>query len=107
VSLLDKHVQWLYNLPTCTSRNAASYVAHPIVKYTLRKKERKNVILKAENYVHMSMRMYLPLTHVNLSGDTKRIERIKAQGEVSIDVCKWQIVEIKVDLNRPGGYCPA
>jgi hypothetical protein len=77
---------------------ASVHVAQQAVQYMWR----LNVIPKVENYVYMHMRMYLPLAHVNVSGDPKRIERLQAQGDVSIDVRKWQIVEKQQDGDSTG-----
>ena len=72
------------------------HVAQQAVQHMLQ----LNVIPKVENYVHLNMPMYLPLAHVNVDGDVKHIERLEAQGDVSIDVRKWQIVEIEKDHGR-------
>jgi hypothetical protein len=77
---------------------ASVHVAQQAVQYMWR----LNVIPKVKNYVYMHMRMYLPLAHVNVSGDPKRIERLQAQGDVSIDVRKWQIVETQQDGDSTG-----
>lgn len=70
--------------------SANVHVACEAVQYMWR----LNVVPEVDKYVHMNMRMYLPLAHVDVAGDAKRIARLKADGDVSVDVRKWQIVEV-------------
>lgn len=63
---------------------------------------RFNVVPVVSKYLSVRLRISLPLNRLRLSGDQKLVDHFLELQEVSVDIKRWQIMELKIPRDREG-----
>ena len=65
-------------------------------KQSIRHMWRFNVVPKVSNFVSVSLRIFLPVDKIRLRGNEKLVARFLELGDVSVDVRRWEIMDVNV-----------